>query len=207
MSPTGVVRSAAALALGGTATVLSGTARALSFLAGRLRGTVEDAAPAPVRGVVERAADVAEEVAGRTSEAAHEVQAETRDAADGRGAEERPDRPSTATEGAQRLEDLAGMTSGAPPAVDELFPAESAPGPAAGAAAPGPSRTFESQTAVLASKPAGEVVRAVRGMSTDELEALLDYETSHRKRKTVLGAIERELAPPTEELVYSSPDR
>lgn len=215
MNPTSVIRSTAAFALGSTATVLTGSAKALSFLASRLRGTVADAPSEPVRGVVDRVADAEEDA---------------------------PAAPSPKAETEERLENVVGMTSGAPPDVDELFPApiqaaptlvspvetagstdpadlvvpaevtsptaEPAPGPADLDPVPGGvGRTFESQTAALAAKPAGEVVRAVRGMSTDELEALLDYEMSHRKRKTVLGAIERELAPPNEELVYSSPDR
>jgi len=248
MNPTAIVRGTAALALGGTATVLSGTAKALQFVAGRLRGPVEEAAPEPVRGVVDRVADVADSAADTTSRAADDASGAAVDERDAVGADaDEEDGGGTGGgtgvgEATARLEDLAGRTSGAPPEFDELVtPADARPPTStslvgtAHAAAPsdlivpadvatpgveppptaeadvsaggGSSRTFESQTAALAAKPAGEIVRAVREMSTDELEALLDYEMSHRKRKTVLGAIERELTPPTEELVYSSPDR
>lgn len=66
-------------------------------------------------------------------------------------------------------------------------------------------RTSESHTEELAQRPAAQVIRAIRDLSTDELEALYDYETSHRNRKSVLAAIERALAPPGTETVHTLP--
>lgn len=57
-------------------------------------------------------------------------------------------------------------------------------------------RTSESHIEELASKPATEVISAVSGLSTDELRLLIEHETAHKNRTTVLAAIERALAPP-----------
>lgn len=56
-------------------------------------------------------------------------------------------------------------------------------------------RTSESHISELAAKPAGEVVSAVSGLSTDELRLLTEYELEHKNRKTVLSAIEKALTP------------
>ena len=56
-------------------------------------------------------------------------------------------------------------------------------------------RTYESHIEELADKPAGQVVQAVTGLSTDELRLLTEYEMAHKNRRTVLGAIEKALAP------------
>lgn len=76
----------------------------------------------------------------------------------------------------------------------------------------------ESHIAEVAGRPAAAVVRAIADMSTDELEALIEYEAEHRNRKSVLAAIARAVAPPAtdpgnaglatpiipDELVYST---
>lgn len=94
----------------------------------------------------------------------------------------------------------------APPAADAPAATPERPGEPAGTAGEeSHRRTSESHTEELAQRPAAEVIRAIRELSTDELEALYDYETSHRNRKSVLAAIERALAPPTTETVYTTP--
>lgn len=57
------------------------------------------------------------------------------------------------------------------------------------------ARTFETHAEELADKPAADVIRAARDLSTDELRALYEYEQGHKKRKTVLQEIEAQLAP------------
>lgn len=47
----------------------------------------------------------------------------------------------------------------------------------------------------LAERNASVVVAAIGDLSTDELRRLYEYESAHRKRKTVLEAIERQSAP------------
>ncbi len=42
---------------------------------------------------------------------------------------------------------------------------------------------------------ASAVVAAVDDLSTDELRLLVEYETTHRNRRTVLQAVERVLTP------------
>jgi hypothetical protein len=61
----------------------------------------------------------------------------------------------------------------------------------------GPSRvrTAETHTEELAMRPASEVIEAVAGLSTDELGRLYEHEAGHKKRKTVLKAIEKALTP------------
>jgi hypothetical protein len=61
----------------------------------------------------------------------------------------------------------------------------------------GPShvRTAETHAGELAGKPASEVIEAVAGLSTDELGRLYEHEAGHKKRKTVLKAIEKALTP------------
>jgi hypothetical protein len=66
------------------------------------------------------------------------------------------------------------------------------------------ARTHESHIAELADRNASEVVRGIQDLSTEELGQLFDYESAHRKRKTVLQAIERAAAPTGEETVFST---
>jgi len=54
-------------------------------------------------------------------------------------------------------------------------------------------RTSESHVAELAEQPATQVIAAVPTLSTDELRLLIEHETAHRNRVTVLGAIEKAL--------------
>lgn len=70
----------------------------------------------------------------------------------------------------------------------------------------GRARTSESHIAELANRPAQTVVKAVADLSTEELGELFEYESTHRKRSTVLSAIERAAAPdpPPEDLAYST---
>ena len=70
----------------------------------------------------------------------------------------------------------------------------------------GRARTAESHIAELANRPAQTVVKAVANLSTEELGELFDYESTHRKRATVLSAIERAAAPdsPPDDLAYST---
>lgn len=57
------------------------------------------------------------------------------------------------------------------------------------------ARTFETHTAELAARSAGDVIDAVARLSTDELRALYEYESANKKRKTVLREIESQLTP------------
>jgi hypothetical protein len=61
----------------------------------------------------------------------------------------------------------------------------------------GPShvRTAETHAEELALKPASQVIEAVAELSTDELGRLYEHEAAHKKRKTVLKAIEKALTP------------
>ena len=56
-------------------------------------------------------------------------------------------------------------------------------------------RRAETHIAELAGQSAGAVIAEIDHLSTDELRQLVEYETSHRNRKTVLAAIEKALAP------------
>jgi hypothetical protein len=72
--------------------------------------------------------------------------------------------------------------------------------------------------ATLAAKPAPQVVAAIDTLSTTELGDLYIYEAGHRRRRTVLAALESATAPPApqdddlppldvrvpDELVYST---
>lgn len=64
---------------------------------------------------------------------------------------------------------------------------------------PGHVRTYETHVEELADKPAAEVIAAVPGLSTDELGRLYEHETAHKKRKTVLAAVERAADPHSSE--------
>jgi hypothetical protein len=50
-------------------------------------------------------------------------------------------------------------------------------------------------TAEMAEGTVAEVVKAIDGLSTDELRLLLEHESATKKRKGVLDAIEQALAP------------
>ncbi|HWB71860.1 MAG TPA: hypothetical protein VG452_06560 [Egibacteraceae bacterium] len=56
-------------------------------------------------------------------------------------------------------------------------------------------RSPETHIAELAEGSADEVVRALPGLSTDELRLLYEHETSHQSRPSVLDAVERALSP------------
>ena len=56
-------------------------------------------------------------------------------------------------------------------------------------------RTFETHAAELAERSAGDVINAVASLSTDDLRLLYEHEQANKKRKTVLKAIEAQLAP------------
>lgn len=58
-------------------------------------------------------------------------------------------------------------------------------------------RAAESHVAELAAGTADDVAGRVRALSTDELRALHEYETAHKNRRTVLDAIERAAASGT----------
>lgn len=64
-------------------------------------------------------------------------------------------------------------------------------------------RRPESSAADLAAQPSAAVLQAIGGLSTDELSALFDYEQTHRRRKTVLTAIEAALTPPGADLIVT----
>jgi hypothetical protein len=87
---------------------------------------------------------------------------------------------------------LAATAATLPPQPDET--AITADLPSAGQA-----RTYESHIAELADQNVSAVVRGIQDLSTEELGQLFDYESAHRKRRTVLQAIERAAAPPPEE--------
>jgi hypothetical protein len=56
---------------------------------------------------------------------------------------------------------------------------------------PEPAAVPETHVAELAGRPAAEVVRAIENLSTDELRRLLEHESAHKRRKSVLAAIEK----------------
>jgi hypothetical protein len=57
------------------------------------------------------------------------------------------------------------------------------------------ARTYETHAAELADKPAAQLIRAIRDLSTDELRSLYEHEQANKKRKSVLREIENQLAP------------
>lgn len=84
---------------------------------------------------------------------------------------------------------------GEPAAVEELTDAELGLAPVDGADDAAHSRSPESSIEALAMQSASAVVAAVDDLSTDELRLLVEYETTHRNRRTVLQAVERVLTP------------
>ena len=82
---------------------------------------------------------------------------------------------------------------------DVSTPAPAAPAAEAEVSASSPSATAEElprDIATLAGLPAPTVVRAIDTLSSPELADLYDHESNHRRRRTVLHAIEAALAPP-----------
>ncbi|MDQ3538795.1 MAG: hypothetical protein M3415_08380 [Actinomycetota bacterium] len=61
--------------------------------------------------------------------------------------------------------------------------------------APDHQRRASSHIEELAERPASEVIAAIADLSTDELRLLTEYELAHRKRKTVLAALEQAASP------------
>ena len=57
--------------------------------------------------------------------------------------------------------------------------------------APTHARVSATHVAELAERPASEVIARVDALSTDELRLLLEHEESHKRRKSVIDAIER----------------
>lgn len=57
------------------------------------------------------------------------------------------------------------------------------------------ARTYETHAAELADRPAAQLIRAIRDLSTDELRGLYEHEQANKKRKSVLKEIENQLAP------------
>lgn len=56
-------------------------------------------------------------------------------------------------------------------------------------------RSPETHIAELAEGSADEVVRALPGLSTDELRLLYEHESAHQSRPSVLDAVEQALSP------------
>ena len=56
-------------------------------------------------------------------------------------------------------------------------------------------RTSETHIEELADQSAADVIAAVGDLSTDELRLLTEFELEHKKRKTLLSAIEKALTP------------
>jgi hypothetical protein len=95
--------------------------------------------------------------------------------------------------------------AGAPPARDETGVAADLP-PADDTVLDdnGAARTYESHIAEIADHNVATVVREIQDLSTEELGQLFEYESAHRKRKTVLQAIERAASPADEERIYTT---
>jgi hypothetical protein len=53
------------------------------------------------------------------------------------------------------------------------------------------ARTSPSHIAALAERPVSEVIAELDNLSTDELRLLLEHEEAHKRRKTLIEAIER----------------
>jgi hypothetical protein len=81
--------------------------------------------------------------------------------------------------------DTAGVVGIAPRDREEVAGRSGAFGDAAHA------RTSPSHMAAFAERPASEVIAEMDDLSTDELRLLLEHEQGHRRRKSVLAAIER----------------
>lgn len=94
---------------------------------------------------------------------------------------------------------LATPPVGSSPDADSTPPRRPAPAPAS-AATPAPATdataTAPRDIPTLATLPAADVIRALDDLSMTELGDLFEHESSHRRRRTVLRAIEAALAPP-----------
>jgi hypothetical protein len=116
--------------------------------------------------------------------------------------EERPAAPDDArpeTDAATTDIDTDAGTATAPVTTSVEPGPETPEARAADIADDGEARTYESHIAELAEQNVAAVVRGIQDLSTEELGELFDYESAHRKRRTVLQAIERAAAPPPEE--------
>lgn len=78
-----------------------------------------------------------------------------------------------------------------PPAATSDSPAETAPQDEARDSSP-------PDVATLASRTAPEVIAALDGLSDAELADLHDYESRHRRRRSVLDAVAEAAAPPVD---------
>lgn len=96
---------------------------------------------------------------------------------------------------ADRLNPDSGSAGTDKPTPTRARPA-AAPQPArpSGPAVTSPPPTVD--IATLASRNAPEVIAAIEGLSTTELGELYDHESGHRRRRTVLAAIEAASVPP-----------
>jgi outer membrane biosynthesis protein TonB len=83
----------------------------------------------------------------------------------------------------------------AAPETSEAVVTETAEAEGGGVDEQGQARTYESHVAELADRNVAGVMREIPDLSTEELGQLFEYESAHRKRKTVLQAIERAAAP------------
>lgn len=101
---------------------------------------------------------------------------------------------------------LAGGSAAAPPAPHAARPEPASQTPARPPAASGPddatgptpAATADAAADVpsLAAQTAPRVIAALDGLSAEALAELHDYESRHRRRTTVLSAIEAAAAPP-----------
>lgn len=91
--------------------------------------------------------------------------------------------------------EVTGPTFHAPPSTGSAASA-AADDTAAEATAAVPAEELPRDIPTLAGLPAPAVVDALDGLSLAQLDELYDYESNHRRRRTVLTAIEVALAPP-----------
>jgi hypothetical protein len=87
------------------------------------------------------------------------------------------------------------VAASAGPLATDQAPSVSAPPTVAAPEGPSHVRSPETHIDELASKNASDVIAAVDQLSTEELGQLYEHEQQHKKRKTVLQAIEKALAP------------
>jgi hypothetical protein len=81
------------------------------------------------------------------------------------------------------------------PPVADRDPEATAPPTVPAPEGPDRARTYETHVEELADKTASEIAAEVPELSTDELRRLYEHEEANKKRKTVLQAVERALAP------------
>lgn len=99
--------------------------------------------------------------------------------------------------GVRQAADVVKPEPGGPVADDEARPVVQEPPSVAVPYEDSPAHVRVPETHVdeLAAKPAADVIKAVDRLSTDELSRLYEHEQTHKKRKTVLAAIEEALSP------------